>query len=360
MPPIYKGESNKIFSWQSSAWKDLNFNTCYLQEIFRQKEDKIISLLNDIRRGNITSSSQDIIAQAQENKLDLPYKATKLYTHNVDVDRINLAELDKLESPLKIFMSSFKGKEKDVQKMFKNSLVTEELSLKVDAVVIFIKNNFDKNYVNGTTGVVKGFNDDKVYVEIPSGEKILVSREEWKMEDDNGKSLCSIYQIPLRLGWAITIHKSQGMSLSSAQIDLSKTFELGQGYVAISRLESIDGLKIDGINDMALRVNPLILKIDGKIKKASEKSFTYINSISDNDLTINYKNHISNLKDERVFSIQEKIPTHMKTKSLINKVDSIKDLANLRNLTSSTILKHLKRIKKEYPEIDLEKFDKIL
>jgi hypothetical protein len=359
LPPIFKGETKKVFSWQSDVWRDLNFNTCYLQDIFRQKEDKIISLLNDIREGNITSSSQDIIAQAKSNKLNLHHKATKLYTHNVDVDRINLLELDKLPSPLRIFTSSSKGKEIDVQKMFKNSLVIKELSLKVDAVVIFIKNNFDKNYVNGTTGVVKGFNDDKVYVEIPSGEKILVSKEEWKMEDDNGKSVCSIYQIPLRLGWAITVHKSQGMSLSSAQIDLSKTFELGQGYVAISRLESIDGLKIDGINDMALRVNPLILKIDNKIKQASKKSYKYINSISDSQLKINYKNHISNLKDEQIFTIKEKIPTHIKTKNLIDKVSNIQELSNLRGVTKTTILKHLKKIKKEFPEINLEKFDTI-
>lgn len=357
LPPIYRGADGKVFSWQSDSWKNLEFKTCYLQDIYRQKENKIISLLNDIRDGNITKSSLDIIKQAQSNELNISHKPTKLYTHNVDVNKINFSELEKLPSKERIFISSFNGDEKNVQKMFKNSLVMEELVLKVDAVVMFIKNNFDKNYVNGTTGIVKGFNDGKVYVELPCKETILVGKEEWKMEDDNGKAICTIYQIPLRLAWAITIHKSQGMSLSSAQIDLSKTFELGQGYVAISRLESLEGLKIDGINDMALQVNPLILKIDDKIKQASNKSYEYIKNINDDELNIGYKNYISILKDENIFTVKEKVPTHIKTKNFIEQVDNLQDLANIRALTKSTILKHLKKIKKEYPTLNLDKFN---
>lgn len=359
LPPIYKGESKKIFSWQSDVWRELELKTCYLLETFRQKENKIISLLNDIRKGNITTSSQEIIKEAKSNNLNLSHKPTKLYTHNVDVDKINLSELNKLPSPSKTFISTSNGKEKDVERMFKNSLVAQELVLKADSVVIFIKNNFDKNYVNGTIGVVKGFNNDKVYVEIPSGETILVGKEEWKMEDDIGKPLCSVHQIPLKLAWAITIHKSQGMSLSSAQIDLSKTFELGQGYVAISRLETIDGLKIDGINDMALQVNPLILRIDDKIKEASIKSHNYIKEFNENELIEKYKKYILSLKDEQVFTIKEKVPTYIKTKNILENVANLEELANLRGLTKNTILKHLKKIKKEYPEINLEKFDKI-
>ena len=98
----------------------------------------------------------------------------------------------------------------------------------------------------------------------------MASPESWAVEDE-GKVLAKISQVPLRLAWAITVHKSQGMSLDAAEIDLSKCFELGMGYVALSRVRSLDGIKLMGINEVALRVNEDVVKKDKEFRELSKK-----------------------------------------------------------------------------------------
>jgi ATP-dependent exoDNAse (exonuclease V) alpha subunit len=111
--------------------------------------------------------------------LEIDFRPTKLYTHNIDVDRINSAELEKLEGSAKIFTHSASGSKKNIEKIFKSSLVLEELTLKKEAVVIFIKNNPELGYINGTTGVVVDFDDkNRPIVEIFSGRQIIVSPED--------------------------------------------------------------------------------------------------------------------------------------------------------------------------------------
>lgn len=94
-------------------------------------------------------------------------------------------------------------------------------------------------------------------VRLNSGREVVAEPEEWIIEDETGEVLASYEQVPLCLAWAITIHKSQGMTLDAAEIDLSRTFELGQGYVALSRLKSLSGLQLLGMNDMSLQLDPL-------------------------------------------------------------------------------------------------------
>jgi ATP-dependent exoDNAse (exonuclease V) alpha subunit len=240
LPPVSKVPKEKRFAWQSPAWKALDLHTCYLEEKFRQDDDRLIQVLDDIRSGEISASSEELLASRHEKELSTA-TPTKLYTHNVDVDRINKDELDKLEGEPKLFVCEHKGSEKNIEKIFKSSLVLEELALKKGAVVIFIKNNAEAGYVNGTTGTVLSFSpiDNMPIVRTTEGKKIKLELEDWSLENDSGKVTATVSQVPLRLAWAITIHKSQGMTLDAAEIDLSKTFETGQGYVALSRIKNI-------------------------------------------------------------------------------------------------------------------------
>jgi len=173
-------------------------------------------------------------------------------------------------------------------------LVLEEITLKKDAVVMFIKNNYDLGYVNGTTGVVVDFDRETGFpiVKTSSGSIIKLVIEDWSMENESGDVVAKVSQIPLKLAWAITIHKSQGMTLDSAEIDLSKTFEVGQGYVALSRIKNIDGLRLMGLNDKALTVDPLILHIDNRIKVASKKASDEISAVSAENLQEIFKAYI--------------------------------------------------------------------
>ena len=129
------------------------------------------------------------------------------------------------------------------------------------------------SYVNGTLGIVTGFNEDDGFpiVKKQNNKEILAAPRSWVVEEDEIE-LARITQIPLRLAWAITIHKSQGMSLDCAEIDLGSAFTQGMGYVALSRVRTLDGIKLMGLNELSLIVNSVIKEIDVEFKKMSEQT----------------------------------------------------------------------------------------
>jgi hypothetical protein len=241
-------------------------------------------------------------------------------------------------------------------------------------VVICIKNNAEEGYVNGTTGVVQSFSpiDNMPIIITTSGKKIKLDLEDWSLENDSGKVTATVSQVPLRLAWAITIHKSQGMTLDAAEIDLSKTFETGQGYVALSRIRNIEGLRLIGLNDMALKVDPLILHVDERIKSASIKAKEQIESFTDKAFESLCQKHIKHMggvvEKEKIEEEKENIKagkpshssyvtsTHTKTKNLIAKSDTLIQLATNRKLAKSTVIQHLAIIKEEESEFDLSKY----
>jgi len=374
LPPISKFPKEKRFAWQSPSWKELGLKTCYLQEKFRQDDNVLISILDEIRSGSVSAKNYEILNSRHHKELDISFTPTKLYTHNVDVDRINSDELNKITNPAHSFAYKSEGTSKNIEKIFKSSLVLQEISLKKDAVVMFIKNNHDLGYVNGTTGVVIDFNKETglPIVKTSYGSVIKVALEEWSMENDSGNVVAKVSQVPLKLAWAITIHKSQGMTLDSAEIDLSKTFEVGQGYVALSRIKNIEGLRLMGLNDKALSVDPLILHIDDRIKAASLKASDEISAVSDENLQELFKAYILSIDgitdideiqaEEVILKSEKKIvknsvtPTHIQTKEMIESSTSIDDLALRRGMSKGTIIKHLSILKEQEPDIDLAKF----
>ena len=374
LPPISRVPQDKRFAWQSPSWKALELKTCYLQEKFRQDDNVLISILDEIRGGNVSSNSYDILHSRHHKELEIDFTPTKLYTHNIDVDRINNEELSKIPNPTKLFQYKSEGTAKNIEKIFKSSLVLEEIALKKDAVVMFIKNNHDLGYVNGTTGIVVDFNKETglPIVKTSYGSLIELGLEDWSIENDSGNIVARVSQVPLKLAWAITIHKSQGMTLDAAEIDLSKTFEVGQGYVALSRIKNIDGLRLMGLNDKALSVDPLILHIDDRIKAASLKAKDEISALSPENLQEIFESYIQSIdgitdlskiqEQEIVLKSQKKVvansvtPTHIQTKELLESSHSIEGLSLKRGMSKGTIIKHLSILKKEDPSIVLDKF----
>jgi len=373
LPPVSKTPKDKRFAWQSEAWRALELQTCYLEEKFRQDDSRLIGILDDIRSGEISATSEELLASRHEATLNID-TPTRLYTHNLDVDRINQEELEKLEGVEKLFVCDHKGTEKNIEKIFKSSLVLERLTLKKGAVVIFIKNNAEAGYVNGTTGKVESFSpiDKMPIVRTTDGRKIKLDLEDWSLENDSGKVTATVSQVPLRLAWAITIHKSQGMTLDAAEIDLSKTFESGQGYVALSRIKNIEGLRLMGLNPMALRVDPLILHVDARIKGASLKARELVESLSPEAFETQCEEHIrhiggvvekekieeekANIKAGKPSHSAYATPTHTKTKNLIAKSNTLIKLATNRGLSKGTIIQHLSLIKEEEPDFDMNKY----
>ncbi len=272
LPPIERNGEAK-FIVESFVWNNMNMKICYLEGQFRHKDKKLSDLLNYIR-DNMANEAKEILLSNEysENQFSGNIVPTKLYTHNADVDTINSIELDKIEGAEFAYQMTWRGPKELVASLKKSCLSPERLFLKQGAQVMFIKNNFEAGYVNGTQGKVIGFNNEKMpIVKTFSGQNITAKMAGWTIdEDDTVKA--QINQIPLRLAWAITVHKSQGMNLDTAEIDLSKCFVEGMGYVAISRLRTLAGLKLIGINDLAFCVNEKAVEMDKEFRQMSEET----------------------------------------------------------------------------------------
>jgi ATP-dependent DNA helicase PIF1 len=173
-----------------------------------------------------------------------------------------------LEQEVHEYAMETKGSAAKVDQLRRSVLAPETLELKEGAEVMFVANNPSGGFVNGTRGRVVDFRDGQPVVHLASNRNIKVAQHSWKLEED-GRVRAEVAQLPLRLAWAITIHKSQGMSLDAAEIDLSKSFTPGMGYVALSRIRSIDGLYLSGINAMALQMHPAIYEFDRDLRKTS-------------------------------------------------------------------------------------------
>ncbi|MGI9531098.1 helix-turn-helix domain-containing protein, partial [Lutimonas sp.] len=259
------------------------------------------------------------------------------------------------------------GNLKLAESIKRSIMAPETLVLKKEAKVMFVKNNYEKGYLNGSLGTVLRYDDQgNPVVRLNNGYEITAEPEDWRIEDETGKLLVSYVQVPLRLAWAITVHKSQGMTLDAAIMDLSKTFEKGQGYVALSRVKNLEGLELIGFNQTALEVDGLALKADQRFQELSAE----IADIFEPDLLeIKGRNFIKKSggivdKDEikenkKKLEKGEKVTkksTYLVTKQLIDKGYSLEDIVIERNLTLGTVSTHLIRIADLYPKTDLSRF----
>lgn len=282
LPPIQEaGKPAPKFAYSALAWKNANVQICYLEKQFRQKDQELLDALNAIRGGTVTQKTVEKLMERHNVSVEGFSKPTRLYTHNVDVDAVNAFELSRIKGAEVTYAMQETGGFDMVTKLKKGCLAPQVLALKKNAVVMFLKNNFTAGYVNGTIGTVIDFEKDNNYpvVRLKNDKEIIVSPDSWKFEED-GKTEAQITQIPLRLAWAITIHKSQGMSLDCAEIDLSKAFSDGMGYVALSRVRSLAGIKLIGLNTQALRVNDEVIVHDEIFRKKSEKVRAELKALS--------------------------------------------------------------------------------
>ncbi len=277
LPPVTKS-GEPFFIFNSDAWKSMNLKICYLEEQHRQNDSNLLGILNAIRSNSVDDTHFETLSE-RIKPAPSGEEVIKLYTHNAHVDDINTAELHKLKSETKTYQMTGKGRQSAVESLVNRCLASEKLTLKIGCEVMFVANNPAKQFYNGTLGRVVKFNDDGKPVVQTKQHLITVDEHTWKTEDGD-KTIAEITQLPLRLAWAITIHKSQGMSLDAAEIDLSRSFEPGMGYVALSRVKNIEGLYIKGINNMAMVVNPQIIELDAKLKARSKQAVAGLTMIA--------------------------------------------------------------------------------
>lgn len=369
LPPIGKEEesSRQKFAFMSDAWLQSEPVICYLTEQHRQSQNDLNSILNEIRNGNVSQRSVDLLESRVDYHPDEGEQETKLFTHNADVDRINTTYLHQIGTASRFFPAILKGNEALLEILKRSVLAPENLELKTGAQVMFIKNNYELGYVNGTLGRVTGFTDKgNPLVKTRDNDLIEAKAETWAIEDETGKPLASFVQIPLRLAWAITVHKSQGMTMDAAMIDLSRAFEKGQGYVALSRLRDLSGLKLRGLNQTALEVDELAMKADFRFRELSQE---WDDSLDEKDLEREFRGFIiqsGGITDKKELakhkekltrkSKAEKASTYQLTKNLVEQKLTLDQIVEKRGLGKGTILSHLIHIAETDASIDLEMY----
>jgi len=278
LPPINRGDSRAgSFVVNANVWQELDPVICYLEEQHRQDDETLIGILNAIRAGDVRRHhAETLLARTEVHPDDLE-QLTELHTVNLDVDAMNEAKLTQLDGDEISYEQSSTGSENYVENLQRSVLAPKILKLKLGALVMAVKNSPERKYVNGSIGTVVDFEPHTDYpvVAFQNGKEVTMSPDTWELRDGD-KKRASITQIPLRLAWAITVHKSQGMTLDAARIDLRKAFVEGMGYVALSRVKNVDNLYLSGINQMALRVSSEAQLIDIHLRdKAAQAKTQY-------------------------------------------------------------------------------------
>lgn len=272
LPPVSRGPGPVDFVHLSEAWSDLNPQICYITEQHRQQgSDQLLEFLEAMRLNEVTEERGEVIAGRIGMIPGEDEVVTRLYSHNIDVESINQKHLAAIPERSKTYLMKTKGSKAKIEQLSKGLLTPEILELKVGAEVMFVANNFAQGFVNGSLGRVIAFSKaGNPIVRLTNNRLITVEPHSWSLSED-GLTRAEVIQLPLRLAWAITIHKSQGMSLDAAEVDLSRAFTPGMGYVALSRVRSIDGLYLKGLNVMALNLHPDVHEFDAYLRKDSEE-----------------------------------------------------------------------------------------
>ncbi|HMS23717.1 MAG TPA: PIF1 family DEAD/DEAH box helicase [Candidatus Saccharibacteria bacterium] len=313
LPPVNRSDAREgSFVVNSSSWRDLGPVICYLDEQHRQDDTLFLDVLNAIRNNDIRRRHVTALQGRKNKQLGSSAAVTELHTTNVDVDSLNARQLSGLKGSEHIYNMQSTGKEYHKETLKRSCLAQENLVLKKGALVICIKNNTEKKFVNGSLGVVVDFdkNSDYPIVKLNNGRKVTILPDTWELRDGD-KKRASLTQLPLRLAWAITVHKSQGMTLDAARINLERAFVEGMGYVALSRVRSLDTLSLLGLNAMALRVSPEALEIDQHLRLQSDKAskkYEHLRERVKSRKTVVLKLDSPSTWSEKLASMRQKFP----------------------------------------------------
>lgn len=247
------------FCFQSPLWNQANFRSFNLKTNYRQGDGEFLDALEQIRIGNLTDDARKLLESRYKAKLEIPFEPVKLFSLKGNVNSENIACLKKLPGDKILSTAEFYGKEYDIGVLKKECPAEEKLYFGVGAQVIMLTNT--DRWVNGTMGIIKEINPLKI--KLSTGETIVAAQHKWERVNytvDKDKKVASkvvaeMHQYPFKLGYASTIHKSQGLTLDYVDIDLSNCFAAGQAYVALSRAKTLEGLTLRGWNSDSIKAD---------------------------------------------------------------------------------------------------------
>ncbi|XP_066594179.1 ATP-dependent DNA helicase PIF1 [Prorops nasuta] len=260
LPPIAKVNDQINYCFKSESWKKCVHFNYELKIVHRQSDPEFVKILNSIRIGRVTEDITNKLKATANQKIERNgILATRLCSHIKEADEINNFQLDELKGEVKEY-NAHDSDESMMKTLDQQITVPSRLILKIGAQVMLLKNiNINKGLVNGARGVVTKFVDGMPSVLFRSGTNYLVKAEKWSVKLSTN-AIVYRKQLPLKLAWAFSIHKSQGLTLDCVEMCLSRVFDAGQSYVALSRAQSLDSLRVIDFNEQQVWVNTDVLQ----------------------------------------------------------------------------------------------------
>ena len=269
LPPVVRGMAKEKRAWafQTEVWEKSNFQSCLLNYNHRVSDQEFLSVLSDVRVGKVTEQVRYFL-NSRLREHDPDDKSTRLFPRRDQSECFNQSELAQIQSKSISIPSIYIGEEKFQETLRKMSPVPAELILKKGCRVMFLQNDPQRRWVNGTRGVVRDFAADKIVVEKSRGREVTVEKTMFSIQNAEGKVIASVINFPLTLAYATTIHKSQGATLDELWVDLSRLWEPGHAYVALSRLRTQEGLRLLNWTPSSFVVDQQVIRFYESLKQS--------------------------------------------------------------------------------------------
>lgn len=373
LPPIAHGGEDELlrqyyktlYFFSSAALKSMKYSCIELKNVYRQTDRHFIDILNHARDCTLTSQDiSDLNARYVPGFSPKPEDGyIRLMTHNRQVDYVNETELEKLDNKPYTFVAAVTGTFPE-----ESYPTADSLTLKKGAQVMFIKNDPDRRFINGTLGEVKSIDKNSIAVRLAeSGTIIDVEPMEWQniryQFDEESKEISSkqigrFKQYPLKAAWAITVHKSQGLTFDKAIIDVHAAFSPGQAYVALSRCRTLDGLVLSSpvsvsvfMRDNAVDayMNYISIPVEELAFSSCYEYFEYEKKPESEDVApvkkikVNKEKPKKEKKEELRDDTGKKLNTYEYSYWLYNQGNTVEQIAEKRKLNPVTIEGHLAR-----------------
>lgn len=265
LPPVTRSGQKREWSFQSPIWEQSGFQVVELTKNQRTYDQRFLDVLNDVRKGHVTPAVKEYL-DLKIREHDEEDETTRLFPRRDQSEFFNNKKLAQIPEPEVKIPSIYLGQERLVEALKKNSPIPGELTLKVGCKVLFLQNDPNKRWVNGTKGTVVNIEADKITVEKETWRHVTVEKTQFSLQDAEGRTVASVINFPLTLAYATTIHKSQGATLDDIWVDLSRLWEPGQAYVALSRLRTGDGLKLLGWRPQSVITDPAVTRFYETLK----------------------------------------------------------------------------------------------
>ncbi len=272
LPPIAADSAAKDWAFLHPVWQQSDFSPALLTTVMRTQDLSFLEILNFVREGVVNDRVRAFLDE-RTTGFSEEEEGTRLYPHRAQAEQYNLLRLQALPETVHTFRTEYIGDDRYVDSAKRVIPIPDTLLLKTGALIMMRKNDMsgEFRYVNGSLGHVRSFSEDALHVCLLSGEEIDVVKEKFSSLDGDGNEVVAAWNFPVTLAWATTIHKAQGASLDRMIVDLHRLWEPGQAYVALSRVRSGAGLRIERWSPESIRAERLVTSFyDGLSEQATK------------------------------------------------------------------------------------------